>query len=107
MIVITILKASFSVVNFFFLFLLRIEHGFEVRPDLCQTACKINPREFLGKFWVDSLVHDEKALKYVVEVCGADKVMLGSDYPFPCMFLVLILLLFFDLSFSLLLVLLL
>jgi aminocarboxymuconate-semialdehyde decarboxylase len=61
----------------------RIEHGFEARPDLCQTACKVSPRDFLGKFWVDSLVHDERALKYVVEVCGADKVMLGSDYPFP------------------------
>eukprot|EP01116_Phalansterium_solitarium_P017392 TRINITY_DN4271_c0_g1_i1.p1 TRINITY_DN4271_c0_g1~~TRINITY_DN4271_c0_g1_i1.p1 ORF type:complete len:340 (-),score=88.31 TRINITY_DN4271_c0_g1_i1:432-1451(-) len=61
----------------------RIEHGFNVRPDLCQTRCKINPREFCGKFWVDSLVHDEKTLRNIVDLLGADKVILGSDYPFP------------------------
>jgi hypothetical protein len=44
----------------------------------------VNPREYLGKFWVDSLVHDEKVLQYVVETMGEDKVILGSDYPFPC-----------------------
>lgn len=68
---------------FLFSQFIRIEHGFEVRPDLTQTNCKINPRSFLGKFWVDSLVHDDKALKYVVDVMGSDKVVLGSDYPFP------------------------
>ena len=61
----------------------RIEQGFLVRPDLCQTKCKINPKEFLGKFWVDSLVHDEKMLRYLVELFGSKRVMLGSDYPFP------------------------
>jgi len=61
----------------------RIEKGFNVRPDLCQINCKINPRDFLGKFWVDSLVHDEKMLRYLVELFGSKKVILGSDYPFP------------------------
>jgi len=32
---------------------------------------------------VDSLVHDEKMLEYIVDVMGTDKVVLGSDYPFP------------------------
>jgi aminocarboxymuconate-semialdehyde decarboxylase len=62
----------------------RIEQGYRVRPDLTQTKCKVNPREYLGKFWVDSLVHDEKALKYILDVIGENKVVLGSDYPFPC-----------------------
>jgi aminocarboxymuconate-semialdehyde decarboxylase len=57
--------------------------GWECRPDLCAIDCKTNPRKFIGKFWVDSLVHDEKALKYVVDVMGQDKVILGTDYPFP------------------------
>ena len=61
----------------------RIEHGFNVRPDLCATRNKVNPREYLGKFYVDSLVHDVNALKYLVNLVGADKVALGSDYPFP------------------------
>jgi aminocarboxymuconate-semialdehyde decarboxylase len=42
-----------------------------------------NPREYLGKFWLDSLVHDPVMLKVVVDLVGADKVILGTDYPFP------------------------
>ena len=61
----------------------RIEHGFDVRPDLVAVDNNINPRDHLGKFWVDSLVHDKKAFHYLLEVMGEDKICLGSDYPFP------------------------
>jgi aminocarboxymuconate-semialdehyde decarboxylase len=61
----------------------RIEHGFNVRPDLVAVDNKINPRDYLGKFWVDSLVHDTKALEYLIDVVGEEKICLGSDYPFP------------------------
>jgi len=61
----------------------RIEHGFNSRPDLCAIDNDINPREYLGKFWLDSLVHDKNVLKFLVELVGADKVALGTDYPFP------------------------
>lgn len=61
----------------------RIEHGFNVRPDLCAVDNDINPRNYLGKFWIDSLVHDPKALEFIVEVVGPDKICMGSDYPFP------------------------
>ncbi len=61
----------------------RIEHGFNVRPDLCAIDNNVNPREYLGKFWIDALVHDPKALQYVIDVMGNDKVCMGSDYPFP------------------------
>jgi len=61
----------------------RIEHGFEVRPDLCAIDNKRNPREYLGKFWLDSLVHDELMLEYLVKLVGAEKIALGTDYPFP------------------------
>eukprot|EP00128_Syssomonas_multiformis_P010458 Colp12_sorted_trinity150504_noHs@9024 len=61
----------------------RIEHGFQVRPDLCATNCQTNPRSFVGKFWVDSLVHDENALEFLIKIMGKDKIILGSDYPFP------------------------
>ncbi|HMS66038.1 MAG TPA: amidohydrolase family protein [Ignavibacteria bacterium] len=61
----------------------RIEHGFNVRPDLVAVDNKINPREYLGKFYLDSLVHDEMALKYLIDLTGDEKIMLGSDYPFP------------------------
>ena len=61
----------------------RIEHGFEVRPDLVAIDNQINPREYLGKFWLDSLVHDESMLEYLVKLVGAGKIALGTDYPFP------------------------
>jgi aminocarboxymuconate-semialdehyde decarboxylase len=61
----------------------RIEHGFLVRPDLCAIDSERNPREFLGKFWLDSLVHDAAMLEYLVRLIGADKIALGTDYPFP------------------------
>lgn len=61
----------------------RIEHGFNVRPDLCAVDNSVNPREYLGKFWLDSLVHDDLMLEYLVKLVGADKIALGTDYPFP------------------------
>lgn len=61
----------------------RIEHGFNVRPDLVAVDNNVNPRDYLGKFWLDSLVHDDKMLEYIVELVGEDKVALGTDYPFP------------------------
>lgn len=61
----------------------RIEHGWECRPDLVAIDNKNNPKTYLGKFWVDSHVCDHKMLQYVIDLVGADKVMQGSDYPFP------------------------
>jgi len=61
----------------------RIEHGFNCRPDLVAIDNKINPREYLGKFWIDSLVHDPVMLDFVVGMFGANRIALGTDYPFP------------------------
>lgn len=61
----------------------RIEHGFNCRPDLVAIDNPINPREYLGKFWVDSITHDIDLLKYILKMQGSNRVCLGSDYPFP------------------------
>jgi aminocarboxymuconate-semialdehyde decarboxylase len=61
----------------------RIQHGFDSRPDLCAIDNKVPPKDYLGKFYFDSLVHDPKALKYLVDLVGAEKICLGTDYPFP------------------------
>lgn len=61
----------------------RIEHGFHVRPDLVAKDNPISPLAYLGRFWVDSLVHDPVMLEQIVKLFGAEKVCLGSDYPFP------------------------
>lgn len=61
----------------------RIRHGFDVRPDLVAVDNNISPEKYLGTFWVDSLVHDEKSFQFLLDVTGEDKICLGSDYPFP------------------------
>lgn len=61
----------------------RIEHGYNVRPDLCAIDNAVNPREYIGKFWIDALTHDAQALDFIVDVMGSDKICMGSDYPFP------------------------
>jgi aminocarboxymuconate-semialdehyde decarboxylase len=37
----------------------------------------------LGKFYVDSLVHDKRTLQFILATFGERSVALGSDYPFP------------------------
>jgi len=61
----------------------RIEHGFMVRPDLVAVDNQTAPGKYLGRFWVDSLVHNERAFHFLLETIGSDKICLGSDYPFP------------------------
>lgn len=61
----------------------RIAHGFNVRPDLCAVDNKRNPRDYLGRFYVDSLVHDADALRTLLRLVGEQRIILGSDYPFP------------------------
>jgi aminocarboxymuconate-semialdehyde decarboxylase len=61
----------------------RIQHGFDVRPDLCAVDNDVRPRDYLGRFWLDSLVHEAAALEYLIELVGPERIALGSDYPFP------------------------
>lgn len=61
----------------------RLEHGFNVRPDIVATNNERNPREYLGRFYVDSLVHEPAMLNYMIGLMGAKSIALGSDYPFP------------------------
>lgn len=61
----------------------RIEHGFHARPDLCAVDNTRPPREYLGRFYLDSLVHEPDALRFLLRLVGEERVFLGSDYPFP------------------------
>lgn len=61
----------------------RIQHGFDCRPDLVAIDNPIPPKNYLGKFWVDSITHDPLMLEYVLKLQGSKKVTLGTDYPFP------------------------
>jgi aminocarboxymuconate-semialdehyde decarboxylase len=61
----------------------RIEHGFNMRPDLVATDNFRNPRDYLSKLYFDSWVADDRALRFLLDTCGVSQVMLGTDYPFP------------------------
>jgi len=61
----------------------RIEHGFNMRPDLVATDNPRNPRDYLGRVYFDSWVADPRALRYLLDTVGHERVMLGTDYPFP------------------------
>jgi len=61
----------------------RLEHGFNVRPDIVATRNERNPREYLNRFFVDSLVHEPALLHYMIDLMGSERIALGSDYPFP------------------------
>ena len=61
----------------------RIDHGFNMRPDLCAIDNPILPSDYIGKFYIDSLVHDKATLQFLINLMGYEKIALGSDYPFP------------------------
>jgi len=61
----------------------RIAHGFIARPDLCAVENQVNPREYLSRIYYDSLVHDPAYLRFFVAEVGANRIALGTDYPFP------------------------
>ena len=61
----------------------RIEHGFNVRPDLCAIDNPYSPRKYLDRIYFDSLVHDPATLQFLVDLAGSGRIALGTDYPFP------------------------
>ncbi|PAV88598.1 hypothetical protein WR25_19518 isoform C [Diploscapter pachys] len=61
----------------------RVNHGYKVRPDLCATECKVAPELLQKNLWVDSLAHNPQAIGLVADTFGKDKIVLGTDYPFP------------------------
>ena len=61
----------------------RVDHGFNVRPDLCAVDNSVLPSSYMKNFYVDSLVHDEDAMNFLIQTMGAERIAMGSDYPFP------------------------
>jgi aminocarboxymuconate-semialdehyde decarboxylase len=66
-----------------FAFLLgRLENAWQHHP-VAHGVSELPPSRYLNRFYVDSAVFDERALRFLVGTMGAERVMLGSDYPFP------------------------
>lgn len=60
----------------------RFENAWHRRNDVIGTS-EFPPSAYLERFSVDSIVFDERALRLLVDTVGEDRVMLGSDFPYP------------------------
>jgi len=58
----------------------RADHAWKVRPE-CDR-CAHPPSHYLRKLWYDSLVFDPAELAELIAQVGADRVVIGTDYPF-------------------------
>jgi aminocarboxymuconate-semialdehyde decarboxylase len=59
----------------------RLDHGWSVRPEGPEAIPK-PPREYAQRLHFDSLTHSAANLRFLVAEFGADRVAMGSDYPF-------------------------
>ncbi|WP_405444943.1 amidohydrolase [Streptomyces achromogenes] len=59
----------------------RSDHAWSARAD-ARAGCAHPPSSYLRRLYFDSLVHDPYVLRELVRVAGADRVLLGSDFPF-------------------------
>lgn len=59
----------------------RLAHGHAVRPET-HAATKTSPLEHLKRFYFDALLHHPQAIRYLIDLVGADHVVLGTDAPF-------------------------
>ena len=59
----------------------RLVHGHKVRAEAHQFS-STSPKELLRRFYFDSLVFDPQALRYLIDLVGADHVCIGTDAPF-------------------------
>jgi len=59
----------------------RIDHAWGARPD-CRADLPHPPTHYLKKVFVDSIVFTPLQLAALVEIFGADHVLIGTDYPF-------------------------
>jgi aminocarboxymuconate-semialdehyde decarboxylase len=61
----------------------RLDKAFHQVPGLAQQRMTKPPSNSLRNLYVDSIVHDPEALAFLVKRMGTDRVLLGTDYPFP------------------------
>jgi aminocarboxymuconate-semialdehyde decarboxylase len=50
-----------------------------------RTYLERAPSEYVDRFWYDSCTYTESTLRYLLDVVGSDRVVLGTDYPAPMM----------------------
>ena len=59
----------------------RMDHGYKVRPE-CHDHIKRPPSHYMKKIYYDTMVFSEAQLEHLVNLWGADHVVIGTDYPY-------------------------
>jgi aminocarboxymuconate-semialdehyde decarboxylase len=59
----------------------RLRHSHTFQPD-ARSRLAESPLDSIRRFYLDTVTHDEELLRAVIEFAGAERVLLGSDYPF-------------------------
>lgn len=59
----------------------RFQHAYDVRPE-ARAHLPNGPAASIGRLYYDTILHSKSALEYLVSAAGAERVLLGSDYPF-------------------------
>ena len=59
----------------------RMDHGWETRDD-CRVHISERPTSYLRRIYFDTIVFEPEQLRVLIERFGADRILLGSDYPF-------------------------
>src|SRR5690606_23963710 len=60
----------------------RVDNAWHRRHDIIGTSAE-PPSRYVDRFYVDSVVFDERALRLLVDTMGSERVLVGSDYPYP------------------------
>jgi aminocarboxymuconate-semialdehyde decarboxylase len=59
----------------------RMDHAWRARAD-CRVNIKRKPTDYLRRLYFDTIMFDPRALRYLIELWGADHLLLGTDYPY-------------------------
>jgi aminocarboxymuconate-semialdehyde decarboxylase len=59
----------------------RLDHGFRVRREASGQISSA-PSTYLRRFWYDTITHASTPLKFLIDLVGTDRVVLGTDLPF-------------------------
>ncbi|GAA1642761.1 amidohydrolase family protein [Saccharothrix algeriensis] len=61
----------------------RADNAWHRRGDVVRGQSALPPSEYTHRFYVDTVVFDPAALRLLVDTMGEDRILLGSDYPYP------------------------
>ncbi|MDB5905744.1 MAG: hypothetical protein JWM26_4622, partial [Betaproteobacteria bacterium] len=59
----------------------RMDHAYRVRPE-CHDHIRRPPSYYMKKIYYDTMVFGEAQLEHLVNLWGADHVVIGTDYPY-------------------------